>query len=235
MVMSAREPLATLPRFIYITGCDGTGKTTQASLLVDQLQARGIKTRQLWLRFPFFLSLPLLAYARARGLSWYEKTGNVNHGYWDFRSSRLLRTFLPWTLLIDAVFAGLVKIYLPLWLGKTVVCERFVLDMLADLSVAFDDAQLHRKFPGRLYPGLLPRLAKIFVLELDPETIRARRADLRTDQRLDARLRAYQNLSRDLSLKTCSSQLPASDINQRIIASVFGGAEALPVETTDQV
>jgi thymidylate kinase len=216
MVMSAREPLATLPRFIYITGCDGTGKTTQASLLVDQLQARGIKTRQLWLRFPFFLSLPLLAYARARGLSWYEKTGNVNHGYWDFRTSRLLRTFLPWTLLIDAAFAGLFKIYLPLWSGWTIVCERFVLDMLADLAVAFRDDCLCNRLPSSLFLRLLPPGSKVILLDLSPAVIQARREDLKSDRLLSERRRAFLVLGRACNLPQLSSEDSIARVNRQI-------------------
>src|SRR5690606_9788348 len=113
-------------RFIYITGCDGTGKTTQANLLLKHLEAAGGRPRHLWLRFPFFLTLPLLVYARLRGFSWYEEHDGVRQGYWNFRRSWVLRTLFPWVLLVDATLAAVVKVHLPLWMGRTIVCERFV-------------------------------------------------------------------------------------------------------------
>ena len=113
-----------MSRFIYITGCDGTGKTTQACLLMEQLRRKQINARQIWLRFPFFFSLPLLAYARWRRLSWYEVYFGQRYGYWDFRNSKLLQMILPWTLLIDATIGGIVNIFIPFWMKTTIVCER---------------------------------------------------------------------------------------------------------------
>jgi thymidylate kinase len=207
---------ATRPRFIYISGCDGTGKSTQARLLLARLEALGRQPRHLWLRFPFLLSLPLLAYARWHGYSWHEQTGTARHGYWDFRHSWPLRALLPWVLLFDAMLAALRKVYLPLWLGRTIVCERFALDILVDLSVALDDAGLHRRLPGRLFLHLIPRGAALIVLDLDAETIRARRADLRADRRLEARLDVFRRLSAERSLRMLSSTAPLEELSRRI-------------------
>ena len=200
--------------FIYITGCDGTGKTTQTELLVKQLQAQGVRARHLWLRFPFLFSLPLLAYARLRGYSWYEVTNGVRHGYWDFRRSRLMRRIFPWVLLLDAAIAALWAIYLPLWRGETVVCERFVLDMLVDLGVAAGEPEFYIQWPGRLYWRLLPQNALVFVLDLDVMTIRTRRADLTSDRRLADRVEAFRALALTRKLKMISSAPPVMEVNR---------------------
>jgi hypothetical protein len=202
--------------FIYVTGCDGAGKTTQANLLQQRLEAEGVPVRRLWLRFPFFFSLPLLAYARWRGLSWHEQDGGASHGYWDFRRSRLLRLLLPWTLLIDASLAGLFKIYLPLWRGETVVCERYILDMLVDLGVAFDEADLARRLPGALYLRLLPRDAQMFILDSDAAALRQRRPDLSADRNLEAKLAAFRQLARVASLPLLPASQPAGELNESI-------------------
>jgi thymidylate kinase len=219
MVANHPESLArpaALPRFIYLSGCDGTGKSTQARLLLARLEALGLRPRHLWLRFPFLLSLPLLAYARWRGYSWHEQAGEARHGYWDFRRSWLLRALLPWVLLLDALLAALRKVYFPLWLGRTIVCERFALDMLVDLSVAIGDAGLHRRLPGRLYLRLIPRGAALFVLDLDAETIRERRADLRADRRLEARLDVFRSLCAERSLQVLSSMAPVGELSRQL-------------------
>jgi thymidylate kinase len=214
------------PRFFYLTGCDGTGKTTQADLLCAHLRRLGARPRRVWLRFPFLFSLPLLAYARWRKLSWHEDIGGARHGYWDFRASRLLKTLLPWTLLVDAALAALIRVYLPLWSGETVVCERFVLDMLVDMAVAFDDAALSRRWPGRLFSRLLPRQATIVVLDLDAPTIRARRYDLQSDRRLEERLEMFRRLAADLALPLISSAAPMSEVSHKILNQLgvlYGG------------
>jgi len=195
-------------QFTYITGADGTGKTTQAKLLIERLESAGVPCKHLWLRFPFFLSLPLLAYARWKGYSWHEVTDGVDHGYWDFRNSWVLRFWLPWTLLVDAALASMSKVYLPLWMGKTIVCERFVYDMLVDLAVAFDEFRVCMGLPGNIYRRLLPRRSCVIVLDLDTETIRLRRADLRRDRRLPRRLELFRRLAEESYLPVIST-LPA--------------------------
>lgn len=206
--------------FVYITGCDGTGKSTQADLMLAHYRRQGVEPMHLWLRFPFFLTLPLLVYARLRGLSWYEERNGVRQGYWDFRGSWLLRTFLPWVLLIDATGAALFKVFVPLWRGKTVVCERFVFDMLVDLSLAFDDPTLHRRLPGRLFLRLLPKDAHCAILTLDVDTLRRRRADLELDRLLAARLAGFERLAEDLNLPVLSSRESAENINKKIVEMV---------------
>jgi hypothetical protein len=208
--------LTTLPRFIYITGCDGTGKSTQARLLLDQLETRGIKTQHLWLRFPFFCSIPLLAYARWRGLSWYEERNGVRHGYWDFRRSWFLRTLLPWTLLLDAALATATRVYPPLLLGKTIVCERFALDMVVDLSLAAGDAEFYRRRPAACLLRLLPAGSRVLVLDLDAGTVRDRRPTIKNDRRLDVRLEMYRTLSKSLGLQVLSSSASRQVLHQSI-------------------
>jgi hypothetical protein len=207
---------SSLPRFFYITGCDGTGKTTQADLLYGHLQTLGLRPRRVWLRFPFLFSIPLLAYARWRGLSWHETVDGARHGYWDFRGSRLLKTLLPWTLLVDAALAALIRVYPPLWRGGTLVCERFVLDMLVDLAVAFDDAELPCRWPGRLYPSLLPNRSATVVLNLDAQTIRERRADLQSDHLLETRLKLFRRLAAELALPVVSSAAAIIEVGNEL-------------------
>ena len=218
--------LQDIPRFIYLAGCDGTGKTAQAGLLLNHLRANGIAARRLWLRFPFCLSLPLLVYARLRGLSFSEETNGARYGYWNFERSRLLRLVFPWMLLADAFLAGLWKVTFPLWIGRTIICERFVLDMLVDLSLAFKDPACHQKIPGLLFLRLLPREAATIVLDLDVETIQARRPDLVSDLRLEARLASYRKLASGLLIPLLSSAPPIETVHQAIMAAILASSPA---------
>lgn len=220
MVATHPITLAMSSCFIYITGCDGTGKTTQANMLSDLLSTKGIKTNHVWLRFPFLFSIPFLIYARLRGFSWYERNNGIRHGYWDFHSSWLLRTCFPWFLLVDAALTALVKIYLPLCSGKSIICERFVLDMIVDLMVAFADSRFHQRLPGKFFLGLLPPQSKVFVLDLDAHIIRQRRPELETDRNLMARLKFYRILVGDLSLQAFSSMLSPKQINSLIFEAI---------------
>jgi thymidylate kinase len=209
------------PIFIYITGADGTGKTTQAEILIQLLEERGIRCKHLWLRFPFFFSLPLLAYARWKGYSWYEKTEGVRHGYWDFRHSWLMRTVFPWALLLDATLASVLAVYLPLQLGYTIVCERYVLDMIVDLSVATGCPVERMERWGKCLLNVLPGNSSTFILDSDATTVRKRRPDLLSDRRLQDKLSSYRNLAQSLSLTVLDGHLPQCDLAGLIESQVL--------------
>jgi len=223
-----------IARFIYVTGCDGTGKSTQVEKIMQRLADAGKEPIHLWLRFPFLLSLPLLAYARLAGFSVNEQIGDTTYGTWHFNRSWLLRTFLPWVLLIDTALFALWKVHLPLLLwritdhaDRVIVCERFALDTLVDLAVGLNVAdtkngQFFERLPGRLFRYLLPKNASITFLDLDATTARARRPDLIHDQRLETRLQAFRNLAAvlknsSLDFKMLSSLLPIDELNREII------------------
>jgi thymidylate kinase len=203
-------------KFIYITGSDGSGKTTQARLLFKALQSSGAAVEHLWLRFPFIFSYPLLLYARLLGYSFYDERDGQRQGYWEFHRSWLLRNFFPWVLLMDAFLVSLWKVQLPLLLGKVIVCERYAVDMAADLSLALGDPDFHRKLPGRLFYDLLPKDSYIFILDLDYKTLRMRRADLQLDRKLKHRLKIFRRLAADWNLRVVSAKEPVEMVQAQI-------------------
>jgi hypothetical protein len=182
-------------RFLYLAGADGVGKSTQAAHLQARLGRAGVAAEGLWLRFPFLFSRPLLAYARWRGLSWTEERDGIRCGYWEFGRSRPLQTLLPWVLLIDAALASLVRVRWPLMCGQTLVCERFVLDMVVDLAVGCGDPHPGEGLPGSLYLRLLPRGSRTVILDLEAETALARRPALAADRRMAQRFLLYRWLA----------------------------------------
>jgi hypothetical protein len=119
-------------------------------------------------------------------------------------------------MLLDASLAGFIKIYLPIWRGETVVCERFVLDMLVDLSIAFRDPTLSHRLPGKLFLDLIPGEAKIVMIDLDQDTICNRRPDLVMDHALASRLEAYRLLATQQKLPVIDSHQSISAVRHEI-------------------
>lgn len=185
------------PRFIYLCGCDGSGKSTHARTVLAWLDSQQCDARLAWIRFPFLTSAPLLAYARWRGYSWYQRLNGIVQGHWDFADSTVMRKLFPWTMLIDAWLAALLKIYLPLRRGQSVVCERFVIDMIVDQSVAFQTRGLHRKLPWRLYFRLIPEQGHGFILDTGSDTILARRPALIGDKNIENKLQIFRQIAQD--------------------------------------
>jgi thymidylate kinase/predicted nucleotidyltransferase len=216
-----------MTHLIHLAGVDGSGKTTQARRLLETLQARGRPARSAWLRFPRLTSIPFLAYARLRGLSWRETVDGVEHGYWDFRRSFLLRAVFPWALWLDTLLMAGIKVYLPRLAGQAVVCDRFVADILVDLMTGLDDPQFARRLPGRLFLALLPAGSRVVVLDIETRLAQQRSPDLRGDKTHARRREFYLLLAESQGWPVVSSSEPLEAVAARL------GELALPEEGKD--
>ena len=184
-----------LPRCIHLAGADGSGKTTQARAIMAWLAGQGTQARYVWLRFPRLLCTPFLIYARLRGYSYQETVDGERYGYWDFRPSWVMRNLFPWALLVDTLIMALIRIYRPLWRGETVVCDRFVADVLVDLMLGVGDPCLDQRLPGRWFIGLLPRGTRTAVIDLETALAVERTPALRADRTRSARRELYLGLA----------------------------------------
>lgn len=184
------------PRCIHLAGVDGSGKTTQARAIVSCLEQQGIPARCVWLRFPRLFCVPFLIYARLRGYSRHVTVEGHPHGYWDFGTSWLMSSVFPWVLLLDAFVLALVKIYVPLWRDYTVICDRFIVDILVDLLAGLDDNCFDERLPGRLFWALLPRSARVVVFDLDTEAAQRRCPELKGDRTHSKRRAIYLDIAR---------------------------------------
>jgi thymidylate kinase len=183
------------PRCIHLAGADGSGKTTQARAVIGWLAQHGRTSQYVWLRFPRLLCTPFLVYARLRGYSYQETVEGERYGYWDFGRSWAMRRLFPWALLVDTLLMALIRIYWPLLRGETVVCDRFVADVLVDLMLGIGDPCLDQRLPGRLFVGLLPRGSRTVVIDLDTALAIARTPALRADRTRGARRELYLGLA----------------------------------------
>lgn len=218
------------PQCIHLAGVDGTGKSTQARALMALLEAEGTPARQVWLRFPRFLTIPLLIYARLRGYSRREVVNGHEHGYWHFESSWLMSKVFPWVLLLDTALLALIKVYVPLGLGSVVVCDRFVVDTLADLMAGLDDVCFDEGLPGRLFLALLPRHSQVVVLDLDTETARRRSPELEGDRSHSKRRGVYLEIARRRHFPVVSAASPVEEVTSQLIDRINGSAPAASVE-----
>jgi hypothetical protein len=197
------------------------------------LEKHGILTRCVWLRFPRLFCVPFLIYARLRGYSHREAVEGHQHGYWEFSGSWLMSRVFPWALLLDTLLSALVKVYVPLWRGCTVICDRFVVDILADLMTGLNDDCFDERLPGRLFWALLPRNARVFVLDLDTETTILRCPELKGDRTHTIRRANYLKIAHCYRLSTVPADAPIESVFLRLVQTAFTtdpsaiGSEAL--------
>jgi thymidylate kinase len=216
------------PRCIHLAGADGTGKTTQAEAIVALLEQQGIPVRQVWLRFPRFFCIPFLIYARLCGYSSREVVDGYEHGYWNFTGSWLMVNVFPWALWLDTLLLSLVKIYLPLWHGNTVVCDRFITDILADLMAGIDDPRFDERLVGRLFWALLPTGTRIVICDLETEVARQRSPELKGDRSHPWRRQVYLNLARRHNLPVISTLEPVEATTAKLLQVITTSAALYP-------
>jgi thymidylate kinase/predicted nucleotidyltransferase len=208
--MKSPEMNSALPstRLIYLAGADGTGKTSHAKVIVERLRRRGVRVRYVWFRWPALLSLPLLAYCRLRGLTRYRMVDGVRYGGWEFHRSRLVSALFPWLLLADTALASLARVHVHRWRGLTVICDRFVYDVLVDLMLAVDDERLFTRAVGRLFLRLVPKDGVSVVLDAPEATLRQRKVDLRHDDCIARRRELYLSVARAYGLQVLDTSQP---------------------------
>lgn len=201
---------------ICIIGPDGTGKSTQARMLMDTLQSRGIECRYRWLRFHHFLSLPVLGLARLMGLSGTRVLDDGTRiGYHSFSRSRLVSALYPVLLFADTLGYYLAFVALPSRItGTTFVCDRFIHDTIIDLMISVGTDAFERLPMKKYFFGMIPgENLKVFLLNADDSVLIKRRNDIKHDAALSIRIKLYNEAAQICDIKRIDASLPIEEIH----------------------
>jgi thymidylate kinase len=204
-------------RLICIIGVDGVGKTAHVRKLLETLDDKKIPNKYVWFRFYHFSSLLLLIYCRLVHLTVYEIKNGQKIGRHEFYKSKIISFLYPYLLFIDMYPLYIIKIYLPLRLGYTMICDRFVYDTLVDLMIDLKNFEIYQKFSGKLFLRLNKRVNKMILLDLDESIIRERRKDLMVDQSLEERRKVYKQLAKVFNIKMIDNSKNFNEVNDSII------------------
>ena len=205
------------PNCLHFAGVDGSGKSTIAEAITFRLRAEGKSAYLVWLRFPRLFCVPLLIYARLKGYSHYETLNGIRHGYWEFDRSWVMSTIFPWLLLLDTAIFTTIKIFLPMLRGRQIICDRFIIDILADLSVGLHDFNYYQSLCGRLLLALIPRDICIIVLDLDTDTAQERSPELLGDRSHTERRAAYLHIANRLQIPVISTKAPLESVIEQVV------------------
>ena len=205
--------------FLAFSGVDGSGKTTQVQLLEKRLREANFHVTTVWCRWRPVLSLPLLSILERLGYAKTRATSSI--GFVETRISNLGGLAFLWSLLtqIDNFMKNGLKVMIPLFLGRTVICDRYVLDMLVEGMAGLHDPPNRVRLGYRLL-GLLPRPDNAFLIEMDPAVAFERKPDMPTLSHFAERVSLYRELARAMRVRTIDGRLPIQAIHGEIWAKV---------------
>lgn len=208
----------SLQRAMLITfsGIDGSGKTLQAEALMQALRVSGIKTCMVWSRVGYSPVLKLFAdFARlflhksdGSGVS-KQYSGRLKK---QKRSAKILYLLLIYSNLILYYW---LKVRISLFLGRVVVCDRYILDAMADMD-PFDRWKIGEKFMLLCHRPDMP-----FFLEVPVKVALARKKDEIHAPYFQDRVDIYQQLAKKFHLLTRDATGRPEVLSEQILSEVL--------------
>ena len=162
---------------IAFFGPDGSGKSTQASLLADYLKSKGLKVKKIWIRSPhtaaYLLSKFLMRFGFFRVLSNpYGKSKRI----FALPKDSKLRFLWYFVELFSVEPLIILKVKVPLLFGYSIVAERYVVDTIVNIAYYSTDLTFLRSRIAKLFLTLFSKGAIFIHLDSDYFSILRRRS-----------------------------------------------------------
>jgi len=200
---------------IAFSGIDGSGKTTQIDALEAELKAKDSHVLRVWSRWRPILSLPLLAFFLRRGYAEIHSTSSI--GFVETRLPWKRGVSSAWCLLVqlDNFMKTTLKLVIPLVLGYTIICDRYVLDLLVEGMADLHDTPTTKRL-GYRFLRILPRPNIAFFVDVDPDVAFGRKPDLPSLAHFVERVGLYRALSPGLGEEVLDGRQSRERIHELI-------------------
>jgi len=182
-----------------LVGMDGTGKTTLAMHLVEQMKRAGFNARYAWNGSEPRLLRPFLQVGKLVFL----RQENRAHDYTRFSGRvrpilrhRLIQSIYEAILILDYILQVYINTRIPLLFGRNVISDRYYYDVVINISI--DLGYSLRKVAKMLsiFSRFCPHPDIIFLIDLDEETAYNRKTDTPSLGYLAERKQSYLNIGK---------------------------------------
>ncbi len=200
---------------IAISGIDGSGKTTQIDTLEAKLRATDTHVLRIWSRWRPISSLPLLALFLRSGYAIVHSTSSIGFVETNIPWKRGVASL--WCLLtqLDNFMKTTVKLIIPLIAGYTIICDRYILDLLVEGMADLHDPSTSNRLGYRLL-RVLPRPNAAFFIDVNAEVAFGRKPDLPSLTHFIERVKLYRELSKTMGGEILDGGQPRERIRDEI-------------------
>jgi thymidylate kinase len=217
---------------VSISGVDGSGKTAHAETLVNTLRLCEIRTTYVWSRGGS-TGLPGLVSAIRNSVKPSRARGPQTTDAIARRREKLSRPAAgfawAWTVALDQIATTYLRVWLPAWRGRVVVADRWVYDTAVEMDVSLPERARWSRLAMTALLRAVPRSHLGIVLDVTPETARARKPEEDWHAGFEEERQRYRALANEHALQVISTEGPFAASNdillQRAIMRFMGRNE----------
>ncbi len=212
-------------KLICFTGIDGSGKTTQAKMLMAGLIRGGFDVEYVWGRGDVVWRRTLAAWGRRllrRAPDGSEVVDDTPTNYRHRKQALLKAPLLRWLWFVLSKAEHVWQIrraVMPLLRrGEIVVCDRYLWDSTIDLAVTFREQErwMHSR-TNRFCRRLVPKPDAIFLIDISMEEALRRKDDIPDREYLELRMPFYRSLRDVPSVRVVDGTRPVEVIGATIL------------------
>jgi len=192
--------LNNLPKAIIFFGPDGSGKSTQADLLIRELNVRKIRNKKIWIR-----SLHTLAFLISKVAMHTLRLSHIYELRSRYANNSFFRTTWSFIEFISILIPIILKFSVPIRQGYVMVAERFVIDWIVSLAFALDQ---HSLVNGRLANQALhfiPKNSLLVYIDANYDAIAMRRPIEDSHEFIEFQRSCYSKFAKELHALTIDS------------------------------
>ena len=214
-MMTRKPPRKTVIFF----GADGTGKTTQVTLLLKEFRRRGLKARKAWIRARHSLSYIISQLLIKLGYRSTLTTQN-NHKT-KILDPRTLPAKWLWSLLefVSVLPWIITRLYIPLLQGYYVVAERYVID-----TIVYNQYFIGRSFNtyAKILLRMIPKDALLIHLDAYRQDVfKRRKGEILSENFIDYQLKQYRHIASQLNALSINTSDRCVEAVSKIISKAY--------------